>query len=63
MLLYFLHAKIKGKAFAIVHKSQEESYSKKIQHHLSFLNKEGNPFKNPLFCSANWNHNLSVDEK
>jgi hypothetical protein len=42
----------KSRTFATVHKSQEESCSKKVQHHLSFWNKEGNPRKTP--CSANF---------
>jgi hypothetical protein len=52
LVLYFLHAKVKRENFAIVHKSQEESYPKKAQHHLSFLNKEANPRKTP--CSADF---------
>jgi len=53
-----------GELCRVVNKSQEELCSKKVEHHPSFLNKEGNPRKTS--CSAdftNWNHNLVADEK
>jgi hypothetical protein len=52
LVLYFLLAQIKRENICEWHKSQEETCSKKVQHHLSFLNKEGNPRKTP--CSANF---------